>query len=92
MADESFWVEKAQTAEAQLATLRDQTGPMKERIQEFKRNFGVKEHADGTIDIDFDKFTDNLGIEGALELRRIIDEKYNITGAPGEKPKVRLSA
>ena len=88
--DERYWIEQAQSCQAQLATLRDAYGPALERIKQFKANFGVTERSDGRIDIDFDKFAERIGIEGALELRRIIDEKYGITGKPGEKPHVRV--
>ena len=90
MEDESHWIERAQTAEAQLKTVKDQYVPAIERIQIFKTNFGVREKSDGSIVIDFDKFTANLGMEQALELRLIIDEKYGITGAAGDKPRISL--
>lgn len=92
MSDDSIWIEKAQSAEAQLATLKSQYAPAIERIQNFKTNFGVKERSNGEIDVDFDKFTDRIGLEGALELRAIIDEKYNISGKPGEKPRLKVVA
>lgn len=90
MADESYWVDRAQSAEARLKTVEDQYKPAIERVQQFKTNFGVRERADGSLRIDFDKFAAALGIEQALELRRIIDETYQISGAAGEKPRIRL--
>lgn len=92
MPDESYWIEKYNSTEAKLKTLQDQYGPAIERIKQFKSNFGVKERSDGSIDVDFDKFAKAIGIEGALELRGIIDETYSISGEAGEKPKVRLHA
>lgn len=92
MSEESMWIERAQSAEARLATLEDQYKPMKQRIQEFKNAFGVREDGEGKIHIDFEKFATALGIEQALELRKIIDETYNISGEAGEKPRVRLHA
>ena len=89
---DSYWVDRAQTAEAQLNTLKEAYGPALDRVKEFKTNFGVKERSNGTIDIDFDKLVGRLGVEAALELRGIIDEKYNISGAAGEKPKIRVKA
>jgi hypothetical protein len=89
---EDYWRELAESRGAQLSTLKDAYGPAIERVKEFKTNFGVKERGNGELDVDFDKFADNLGIEQALELRRIIDEKYAVTGEPGEKPHVRVSA
>jgi hypothetical protein len=91
MSDEySFWRDRAGTAEAKLGALESNIGAMKERIQSFKKNFGVREASNGEISIDFDKFVENLGMAQALELRKVIDEKYRISGAPGEKPKVKV--
>lgn len=84
------WLERAQTAEAQLVTLRESLGAAVERVKVFKTNFGIKEKSNGEIDIDFDKFAGNLGIESALELRKVIDETYQISGAAGEKPKIAV--
>lgn len=87
---EQMWIERAQTAEAQLASLKNSFEPALERVQMFKKNFGVRERSNGEIDIDFDILVDRIGPEGALELRAIIDEKYLISGAPGEKPRLRV--
>ncbi len=94
MADsgEGFWVNRAQTAEAKLATLRESIEPLKDRVQQFKTNFGVRERSDGSIIIDFEKMVDRLGPEASLELRSVIDEKHGISGAAGEKPKIRVKA
>ena len=75
MADD-FWIERAQTAEAQLKTLREAQGKAIDRIKDFKANFGIRERDNGEIVIDFQKFTERLGIDSASELRKIIDEKY----------------
>ena len=74
--DDSFWVSRAQTAEAQLKTLREAQGAAIERIKDFKANFGIKERSNGEIVIDFPKFVERLGPEGAAELRKVIAEKY----------------
>ena len=87
---ESMWIERAQSAEAQLATLKQAFEPAIERVKTFKTNFGIKERQNGEIVIDFDKFAKNLGIESAFELRAIIDEVYNISGEPGKKPHLTL--
>ena len=76
MSDESVWIERAQSAEARLSSLKQATEQAIERIKIFKANFGVKERANGEIDIDFAKLVKNLGRENAMELRRIIDERY----------------
>jgi len=92
MADESFWIERAQSAEARLATLKESQGAAIERVKQFKTAFGVRERSDGTLSIDFAKFANAIGIEGALELRKVIDETYSISGEPGAKPKIRMTA
>lgn len=89
---EEVWMERAQSAEAKLSTQRQAHESAIERIKVFKANFGVKERSDGSIVIDFEKLVERLGAEGCLELRRVIDQKWNISGAPGEKPKMRVKA
>ncbi len=86
------WMERAQTAEAQLATMRQGHEAAVNRVREFKTNFGVREDSNGAIHIDFDKLVGALGVESALELRGIIDETYKISGAAGEKPKIKVVA
>ena len=73
---ENHWVERAQSAEAQLKTLREAQGAAIERIKGFKANFGIKERGNGEIVIDFPKFVERLGQDQASELRKAIDEKY----------------
>lgn len=73
---ESMWLDRAQTAEAQLKTLREAQGKAIERIKDFKSNFGIRERGNGEIVIDFPKFVERLGPDGAAELRKVIDEKY----------------
>ena len=90
--NESMWIEKAQSCEAKLATMKQAYEPALERVKEFKTNFGIKERSNGELVIDYEKFVERLGVEGALELRKVIDEKYNITGKPGDKPHVRLAS
>jgi hypothetical protein len=92
MSDDSHWIERAQSAEAKLATLKNQFEPALERVKAFKANFGVREKSNGEIEIDFEKMVERLGADGCLELRRVIDERWNISGNPGEKPKVRVKA
>ena len=90
--DESGWMERAQSAEAKLVTQKESLGTAIERVKEFKTNFGIREKQDGSIEIDFDKFARNLGIESCLELRKVIDEIYQVSGNSGEKPRVKLVA
>ena len=82
---ESMWIDRAQTAEAQLKTLREAQGSAIERIKDFKANFGIKERSNGEIVIDFPKFVERLGEEAAAELRKVIDEKYPSSVAPKRK-------
>ena len=92
MSDESMWIERAQSAEAKIQTLKDAYEPAIERIKEFKANFGIKETSDGSIVIDFEKFAKALGAAQSLELRVVIDEVHNISGASGEKPRMKAVA
>jgi len=56
--------------------LKDAYQPAIEKIRQFKANFGVRERSNGEIDIDFDKFVKNIGREGAMELKGIIETQY----------------
>jgi hypothetical protein len=76
VADDSHWIDRAQTAEAQLKTLREVQGAAIERIKQFKANFGVREKDNGEIVIDFQKLVERLGPEQAAELKLVIDEQY----------------
>ena len=89
---EEMWRERAQNAEATNETHRVTSENLKKKLRNLMATFGAREKSDGTIDIDYEILVDLLGIEAALELRAVIDEKYKIRGAPGEKPKVRMSA
>ena len=89
---EDMWMQRAQDAEARLATIEAAYRPAIERVKAFKLNFGVQERNDGTIDIDFHKFAEGLGLESALALRVVIDEQYSISGEPGKKPHLKLVA
>ena len=71
-----MWIERAQSAEAKLNTLRQAQGAAIDRVKDFKANFGIRECDNGEIVIDFSKFVERLGAESSAELRKIIDEKY----------------
>lgn len=73
---EDMWIERAQSAEARLGTMRDTHEAAMQRFKEFKKTFGLKQKADESIHIDFDKFTDALGQEGCMQLKAIIDKKW----------------
>lgn len=92
MADESIWIERAQTAEMKVATMRQAHEKAADQIKTFKATMGVREASDGSLVINYDKFAKALGMDGALELRRIIDETYGITGAAGQKPRIKVTA
>ncbi len=89
---DQFLLNRAESAEAKLGTLKANIDSVVERVKNFKANFGVRERSDGSIDIDFEKMVDRLGPEACLELRSIIDNKYGISGAAGEKPRIRVRA
>lgn len=76
MSEESIWIQRAQSAEAKLATLSQAHESAVGRVKTFKANFGIKERDNGEIDIDFDKFVENLGKDSALVLKDIIDKRY----------------
>ena len=90
--DDSGWMERAQTAEAKLITQKEALGAAIERVKEFKTNFGIREKQGGAIEIDFDKFARNLGVESCLELRKVIDETYKISGKAGDKPRLKVAS
>jgi hypothetical protein len=92
MADESYWVERAQSAEAKLQTVQEAAERLKERVRSVKDTLGARERSDGSFEIDFGKLVTNLGVDNALEIRRIIDEQYGISGNPGEKPRMKARA
>jgi hypothetical protein len=89
---EQMWMERAQTAEATIMTQKESFERAITKVKEFKTAFGIREKNTGEIDIDFDKFVQALGIESALELRLIIDNHYQISGAAGQKPHIRMIA
>lgn len=92
MADEAYWIEKAQSAEAKLTTYSGQVDKLKEKVRVVLKTFGAREKSDGSFDINYEEFVKQLGPEGALMVRRVIDETYGISGAPGEKPRMRVKA
>ncbi|MCH7487765.1 MAG: hypothetical protein IIC04_12355 [Proteobacteria bacterium] len=92
MTDESMWIDRANTAEAKLTTLQDQTSLLKEKVRSTREAVCAKEHSDGSFTIDFDALLKQLGAESCLELRASIDEEYRISGAAGEKPRIRVQA
>ncbi len=93
MSDDSYWVERAQSAEAQRDTYKDQIDRMKEEVRSVYDTFGAKKRVNGSqtlIDIDFEAFVGKLSLEHALELRAEIDRQKQISGAAGEKPRVKV--
>ena len=84
------WMDRAQAAEAKLATQKEALGAAIERVKEFKTNFGIREKQGGAIEINFDKFVRNLGVESCLELRKVIDDIYKLSGKAGEKPRMKI--
>ena len=87
---EAEWRDRAETCEAKLSTQQQVHEMAVGRVKLFKGNFGVRERSNGEIVVDFDKFAEGIGVEGALELRKIIDDLYRISGEPGDKPHIRL--
>ena len=73
---EDRWRERAQNAEAVNVTLKESSAAVINQYKEFKTNFGIREKQGGVIEIDFDKFVENIGFESAMELKKVIDEKH----------------
>ncbi|KKK64372.1 hypothetical protein LCGC14_2984880 [marine sediment metagenome] len=97
MADsgDSFLLNRAEAAEAKLGTLKANIDALKDRVQQFKANFGVREKSDGSIDIDFEKMVDRLGPEASLELKSVIDDKYAIRSSRPRRhldPQIHMNA
>jgi len=91
-AGDQFLLNRAESAEAKFGTLKANMDAVIDRVKQFKTNFGVRERSDGSIVIDFEKMVGRLGPEACLELRSVIDDKYGISGAAGEKPRIRVSS
>jgi hypothetical protein len=70
------WIERAQSAEAKLSTMKQTMDAAIERVKLFKANFGIRENSSGEISIDFDAFSKRLGKEQALALKSVIEETY----------------
>ena len=77
---ESMWIERAQSAEAKLNTMKESLDKAVERVRSFKANFGVREKDNGEIVIDFKKMVERLGKDGAMDLRSVIEEVYSSHG------------
>lgn len=92
MHEETDWRGLAESSELRYETLYQQVSRLKDEVRDVRELFAARKKRDGSYDIDFDKFVRQLGAEGALDLRRVIDEVYRISGAPGEKPKIKLVA
>ncbi len=88
---ESMWIERAQSAEAALTTCRENIDKVKEKHRAVMHTLGARERSDGSIDIDFEALVERLPIDQALSLRKVIDERHRISGAPGEKPRISIT-
>ena len=92
MTGESHWIERAQTAEARLRLAEGAIAPLKDKVRAVMDTLGARELSDGSFDIDYEKLVERLGLDGALVLRKVIDERYGISGAAGDKPRVKVRA
>jgi hypothetical protein len=89
---DDIWIERAQSYEAKYKTAQGQIDRLKEDARFVLDTFGARKKSDGTFDINFDQFVERLGPEQALAVRGMIDQRYGISGDPGEKPKIRIKA
>ena len=71
-------------------TLKGQTERIQEDARAILEMFGARKRSDGSFSIDFDHLAAALPIEKALELRAAIDKYHRISGAPGDKARIRL--
>lgn len=92
MSDDSHWIERAQSAEAKLATAQAGGDRLKEKLRSMMETLCARELSDGTIDIDFEALVRKLSTEHALVLRGMIDEHHRISGPPGAKPRLKLAS
>lgn len=92
MSDDSQWIERAQSAEATVSTLKEQIEPLKAKVRDARAALCAREIAGGGFEIDFDALVDKLGLENSMELRKAIDDRWKISGAAGEKPRIRVQA
>ena len=90
--DEGTAFDQMEAWKARYTTLKDQVERMQEDARAILEMFGARKRQNGAFSIDYVKVATNLGLEQCLELRRAIDETHSISGAPGEKPRVRLKA
>ncbi len=90
--DISDWIERAQSAEAKLATCSAQTDRLKEQVRTVTETLCARVKGDGAIDIDFDALVQKLPTDQALGLRAAIDQHHRISGGAGEKPRVSVPA
>ncbi len=86
------WHDAYNSEHAKFLTAQDQIDRVKEKLRSLMEVLGAKERTDGTLDIDFGILVGRLTIEHALDLRREIDEQHRISGASGDKPRVKLAA
>jgi len=84
MSDDSQWIERAQSAEAKLRTLQDQVNRIKEDAQHILTVFGARKKSDGSFDIDFEKFVNNIGQGQAFEVKQIIEAQYGAQESSSE--------
>jgi len=73
---EQMWMERAQSAEAKLSTMKEQQDRLKEDAQFILTTFGARKKSDGSFDINYQKFVDILGSEQALEVKKMIEVTY----------------
>jgi len=73
---EVVWMERAQSCEARLSTMKDQQDRLKEDAQYILETFGARKKQDGSFDINYQKFVDMLGPEQAKAVSGMIEMTY----------------
>ena len=65
------WIDRAQTAEASLATKQQVVDSLKEELRIIKETFGIKGNSAG-YNIDYAVLVANLGPDQCAELREVM--------------------
>lgn len=65
---------------------------LKTKVRTMRDMVCAREMSDGSLSINYEAFVVKLGVAGWLELRAIGDAQFAVSGAAGEKPRVRMKA
>lgn len=89
---ENELLEQVNSLKTKIATMEGQIEPLKEKTRHIRETLCAREVSGGGFEIDFNALADRLGLEGAMEMRAAIDERWKVSGGAGEKPRIRVQA